>query len=366
MKNGLLVCAGEGVQKNIGDYIQSLAQEQFYDHIDCLVERETINSFSSTQKVKLIMNAWWMWHPDNFPPSEAIDPLFVSFHLVPSISKELLTPKVVEYLKKYEPIGARDTGTRDLLEKYGIKSYFSGCLTLTLGLKYKSEVHDGSIIFVDPYYEIGCIKSENKYLRLLSASWLLLKHFTKVIKLKKVFACEFESPLSYHHMRWLDEYLMCASFYETYRKSFSDEVLLNAEYILHTVEQKDFNGDEDKLDYSRKLMYKYAHAKYVVTSRIHCGLPCLGVETPVLFVTSDKLEGNSVRSSGRFGGLIDLFHVLRWTSQGVTPHNDSAKEIFKSRLSSKSVFTNKEDYKKLRDQMIAKVKEFVTSDQGKN
>ena len=38
-RNGLLVCAGSGDVKNIGDYIQSVAQEQFYDRIDTYVER---------------------------------------------------------------------------------------------------------------------------------------------------------------------------------------------------------------------------------------------------------------------------------------------------------------------------------------
>lgn len=362
MKNGLLVCAGDGLYKNIGDYIQSLAQEQFFNHIDYLVERETINRFDSSEKVRLIMNAWWMWHPENFPPSESIIPLFISFHIVPSIAEKMLTPIVVEYLKKHEPIGARDVGTRDLLQKYGIKSYFSGCLTLTLGLKYKSEKHDGTIIFVDPYYEVGCIKSNNKYCRLFAALWLLLKHLPKVIKLKKRFACEFTSSLSSLHLNWLDEYLMCASFYHTYRTSFTDNVLLNAEYINHTVEQRDFVGDVDKLEYARKLMLKYARAKYVVTSRIHCGLPCLGVDTPVLFVTSEKLEGNSVRSSGRFGGLIDLFHVMRWTPQGVIAQSDSAKELFKTKLSENTIFRNMNNYKELSDKMITRVKDFLNMD----
>ena len=38
---------------------------------------------------------------------------------------------------------------------YGIKSYFSSCLTLTLGIKYKSEEKSDEVIFVDPYYQLG-------------------------------------------------------------------------------------------------------------------------------------------------------------------------------------------------------------------
>ena len=71
MKNGLLICHGWGSTKNIGDYIQSVAQEQFLDKVDCYVEREQMNAFQSDEKVNTIMNAWFMHHPENFPPSDS-------------------------------------------------------------------------------------------------------------------------------------------------------------------------------------------------------------------------------------------------------------------------------------------------------
>lgn len=356
--NGLLICAGESSVKNIGDYIQSLAQEQFFDKIDCYVEREKINTFSSPEKVNLIMNAWWMWHPENFPPSDDVNPLFLSFHVVPSIAKRMLTEKSVEYLKKYEPIGARDTGTQKLLESYGIKSYFSGCLTLTLGLKYKEERHDGPIIFVDPYYECGN-DSSKKIVKILTACVSLAKNLRKVLLLRKKFACEF-SMLSKVHMKWLGDMLCCASFYESYSNMFSDDVLLNAEFINHTVEQSLFKSEEEKLDYSRKLLHRYATAKLVVTSRIHCALPCLGIETPVIFVTSDSLENSDkVRSSGRFGGLIELFHTCRWTKNGVVSDSSYLNSITKEgKISLKTDIKNKDSYKQYAELMIEKINRF--------
>lgn len=363
--NGLLVCSGDFSKKNIGDYIQSLAQEQFFDRIDCFVEREHISDFKTEENVNLIMNAWWMWHPENFPPAECINPLFISFHIVPSIAKRMLTSDTVDYLKRHEPIGARDIGTKELLESYGIKSYFSGCLTLTLGLRYKSYRHDETILFVDPYYELGCTASNNKYLKIIKSFLLLIKHWPKVLYLRHRFVCEFQSSLSYYHLSWLDHLLMCASFYDAYGKAFSDEVLLNAEYLSHDVNQSDFKGNKDKLDYARNLMYKYGKARYVVTSRIHCGLPCLGVETPVLFVTSDRLEGDSVRSSGRFGGLIELFHILRFTNRGIVGQTEYTKELLNhSKFNRNSTFNNKLDYKKLRDDMIYNVNQFIMKSGG--
>lgn len=358
--NGLLVCAGEGQQKNIGDYIQSVAQEQFYDHIDRYVEREHLDKVDEQESVKVIMNAWFMWHPENFPPSPMVDPLFLSFHIVPDIAERLLTPQVIEYLKQYEPIGARDTNTKKILESYGIKSYFSGCLTLTLGLKYKSNVHNDTILFVDPYYELGGRAGLKGIKKVLLASWLLLKHFHKVMRLRKRFVAEFYSRLSRISVT-LDRYLHCASFYDAYSQCFTDDVILNAEYIAHTVDQSLFKGNDDKMEYARELLKKYARAGLVVTSRIHCGLPCLGIETPVIFVSSEKLEGNSVRSGGRFGGLIELFYTMRFTSSGVQFNDKSFSDLIATKkISRKTSFKNKDDYKPLCNEMIRIVNVFVS------
>lgn len=286
MKNGLLINAGEAQEKNIGDYIQSVAQEQFFDHIDQYVEREELHALKSDEKVNVIMNGWFMRHPDHFPPSEDINPLFVSFHIAPKIAKSMLTPTTVSYLKRYEPIGCRDTGTQELLEKKGIKTYFSGCLTLTLGQKYLSSDKDGSIYFVDPYYEIG---GGAGGATVRSLFWLV-KNFGKVCKLMPRFKPEFYCTL-YKVSPLLNKAVMCASFYETYKKAFSDDILLNAKFILHKVRQSDFNGEDAKMEYARNLVKLYAKASLVVTSRIHCALPCLGVETPVVFISSEILQG---------------------------------------------------------------------------
>jgi len=157
MKNGVLICAPSGSRKNIGDYIQSVAQEQYLSSIDYYVERETLSSFESNdyEKIRLIMNGWFMWHPECFLPGSSIEPLFISFHVVPDIADRLLTPEVIKYLKRHEPIGARDTGTQELLSKRGIKSYFSGCLTTTLDVKFAYDGLREGVCFVDPFYLVA-------------------------------------------------------------------------------------------------------------------------------------------------------------------------------------------------------------------
>ena len=118
--------------ENIGDEIQSIAASRFLPRIDCLVQREKIKQFSSGIKTKLIMNAWWMWKPKNFPPSKDIEPLLISMHIRREIRKKLLTPETKQYFIKHGPVGCRDRDTEEWLKANNIPAYFSGCLTLTL------------------------------------------------------------------------------------------------------------------------------------------------------------------------------------------------------------------------------------------
>ena len=160
--------------KNIGDYAQSLAQiniwSRFYRpswNIQSPVLREAFEWLSSTKpdgetvrqrnyncdvtviwlerdsthmqdvpttgKVYVIANAWYMHKSNNryqFPFASWVHPIFSSVHIA---KQELLEqPGAVEYLRKYGPIGCRDTHTERLLLNLNIPSYFSGCLTFTL------------------------------------------------------------------------------------------------------------------------------------------------------------------------------------------------------------------------------------------
>lgn len=365
MRNGLVVCKGTGYYKNIGDYIQNLAAEIFFDKIDVLVEREELSSYnSSTDKTKVIMNGWFMWHPESFPPGEELEPLFISFHIVPDIAEKLLTPKSVEYLKKYSPIGCRDTGTKNLLEKHGIPCYFSGCLTLVLGEKYKSEQKSGEILFVDPYYEwikIGKKKIEFPLGAIFSSICTLFTNPRKIKRLIKKFKCD-SSLGKYEKLDFLniDKWLQASMFYKVYSKNFDDDVLFCADYIVHNIPRKSFKNENEKFDYAKKLMKKYAEAKLIITSRIHCALPAIAVETPMIFVTSNVLESkSSVRSRGRFGGMLNLFQVMEYTKDKLV----AADEILNNgneKIGLNTEIYNKEDYLLIKEQLLEKCKEFVS------
>lgn len=360
MKNGLLVCSPSGTRKNIGDYIQSVAQAQFLDHIDYYIEREKLSEYSFVDSVNLIMNGWFMWAPHNFPPSSCFNPLFISFHIVPKIADELLSEDTINYLKQHEPIGTRDLGTKTLLESRGISCYFSGCLTTTLNYSFrKPSQKKGGIIFVDPYYPIagtrGTLLDFKGYFR---DCYCLVKNFKKVSSFLYSFQNEYWTWYGRISRRF--EKRVCASvFYEYYSRLCSDEVLFSAKYCTHNIPSSKYQSQEEWLSAAQNLIALYSHADYVITSRIHCALPCLGVETPVIFILSDSLSQGKLRSGGRFGGLLSLMNVLIFGKQ-FTPSSDSMKRLLSlGKLTRHSLFNNPDEYKSYRDSMISKVKSFL-------
>ena len=129
---------------NIGDEIQSVAAMRFLPQIDEYVHRERIDQFVPElgKKTKLFMNAWWMWEPEHFPPSEYIDPCLISMYVRDDMRERFLTPQTKDYLIKHGPVGCRDMATANWLKENDVPAYFSGCLTLTLQRNWKVRRED--------------------------------------------------------------------------------------------------------------------------------------------------------------------------------------------------------------------------------
>ena len=329
--------------KNIGDYVQSLAAAQFMPRIDEYYDKTADDT--GTDTIKMIMNAWYIWNPEKFPLSPRIIPLPISMHISPICAEKLLSlDSVIQWFKKYMPIGCRDKETELFLKNKGIDSYFSGCLTLTLGNKFKFNGKRKGLIFVDPY--IASIKKELSFsdvAKSLLFGILHLKTFSTVLKKMHHYYCIGRLVI-------VKKILYSAIFLKTYSKLFSLNELAGAQYISHMVkvgEGSSLKTEEDKMTYAEKLIKKYSESELVVTGRIHCALPCLGLETPVVFTVGQALEDGSDKSSaGRFGGLIDFFHVAK---------------IKKMTLSKDFIFPvkNKDLYKNYADELSRKCIEFI-------
>ena len=368
MKNGLMVGktlrngTDSGI-KNMGDYIQSLAGEIFFDTIDEYIDREKLAEYkSASEKTRMIMNGWYMWFPENWPPSDDIFPLLISMHICPFTTSKMLSIEGVNYFKKHAPVGCRDKYTENLLKQHDIPCYFSGCLTLVLGEKFKTQKKINRIIFVDPYFEVLRIKGRKSIFNLMKVIYYGIMNFKKVNIIKKHF---YDAPVLPRKKiyKTIKKFLNVSAFYKTYSSYFDDKVLFNADYITHSVRtgaNTAFVSEKEKLDYARILLHKYAEASLVVTSRIHCALPCLGLETPVLFVSSDYLEDDkNLRPAkmNRFNGLINLLRVMKYKNFALSTDDNTIKK----KITTDTIIVNKKDYIPIKELLLNKCNEFISN-----
>jgi len=275
MKYGLLTYDENRRFFNVGDNIQSLAAKQFLPKVDTFLNRERLAEYQG-DPVQLIMNGWFTHNIHNWVPSESIDPIFVSFHMNNTAAPFMLSEKGIAYLKKHEPIGCRDQFTADTLKEKGIDAYFTGCLTLTLdSYKVDDSERTDEIYIVDPLYSYPRPEKVFYNTRMTIKSILNGQAF-QLNKKKK-------------HLK----------------KFISKEVLDSAMFINQEPPSNQYT-DEEKFEIAESLLNKYAKAKLVITSRIHCALPCLALGTPVIFINGF----DSFVDSCRFDGILELFNRI--------------------------------------------------------
>ena len=273
MKYGLLTYAENRQFFNVGDYIQSLAAKQFLPRVDGFLNREALADYAG-DPIQLIMNGWFTHNVTNWVPAPEIEPLFVSFHVNNTAAPGMLDDKGVAYLKAHEPIGCRDQFTVDTLRAKGIDAYFSGCLTLTLDSYRVEDSERGDAVYiVDPLYGYPT-----------------------------------RAKVTYNHRRFLRS-VQNGDIFKIGRRAKHLGNLIDKDLLasaVHVNQEPPANtySDAEKFAMAEDLLRKYARARLVITSRIHCALPCLALGTPVIFVNGFTTFVDSCR----FDGILDLFN----------------------------------------------------------
>lgn len=313
-KSGLLVYREVANTFNVGDYIQSLAAQGFVGSNNVLINREEASKYNDDE-IKLIMNGWFTHTKSNdWIPSNKISPLFISFHLNSSALNTILNSTGKVYLKKHQPIGCRDQYTAKILNENGIEAYFSGCLTLTLDRYKVSGVDRKGIYIVDPLYNYPNFNYLKNYPRGVFR-YLANGNIFRLNKIKK-------------HMSGI----------------FSEELLAHAEYVNQVISGKGMTH-EQKFEIADSLLRKYSTAKLVITSRIHCALPCLAMGTPVIYINGF----DDFADTCRFDGILDLFNRIDInvkTGEFSTNFNFSGDKIDEN-----VTIKNKDDYLFLANKM---------------
>ena len=323
---------------NIGDYVQALAASQFLPSFDGFVNREELSQYDGEECV-VIMNGWFMLCPNNWPPSMNIRPIFLSFHINVAATEKLLNNNSLKYLKEHEPIGCRDRYTLNLLRQEGIKSWFTGCLTLTLGKKYTSTEKKENVYFVDPC--IPKLTKQDRVKRIVS----LLSHPILVYRISKKLSNQGR------HNSFRNRIYKSSQFIRLYSEIFTKECLVNAIFISHESKQYDVWSNEERMNEADSLIRMYSCAKFVVTSRLHCALPCLGLQTPVYFTQGVSCNE---KSSCRFDGLTELFNKMI-----VSSNNIICEFNYTRKLSESNIVENKRAWKPLAKAIAERCNELV-------
>ncbi len=293
------------MSNNLGDYIQSIATKELIGKNLTEVDRENLHIYNGP-KVSLIMNGWFMQNSNNWPPSNNIIPFFISFHINPVAKNNLLSKKGIEYFKKHEPIGCRDLYTQSILEKKGIKAYFSGCLTLTLKNKNKNFKRDGVLI-------IGALDRINPKVNFNNSFLELIKLPFKLAKYRKL-------------KTLLDNFIL--------KQSFSK--------VLYTNQIVDTNkyNEKERVSLANEQLNLIKKSRLVITSRIHIALPAVAYGTKVIFL-NDGLE--HINHQSRLKGISDYFYCCK-SEELNTLSLDDVKP--------------KKDYKNIEEKLLEKMSQF--------
>lgn len=292
---------------NIGDYVQSLAALNQIPSCTRYINREELNSYTGP-KIKIILNGWFMHQPLNWPPSSNILPLFVSFHINRPFIKTMLTQRGVEYLKRHEPIGCRDHYTAEILNDRNISAYYTGCLTTTLPPRNNTESSCPNVLFVDALHAVARFQDYFSMPIRSIASHLLSGNILRSINKEKV------------KRRLIN--------------SLEDNFGTKVTCLENSIACGNLSTS-DKFDAAKHYLERLSHASLVVTSRIHCALPCLAMNVPVVFVKYGQTSESNVQ---RFRGVIDHMNVLDidgdCNKRGIYPQLVSIEDVMRNQIKS--------------------------------
>lgn len=244
---------------NIGDDIQSLAAIDLLHKNDVTrytcVEREELNNYKG-EPLALIMNGWFLHNLQNFPPSDKIKPLFISFHC----EYEEIVREHRKYFQKHEPIGCRSLSTVSMFHKYGIEAHLDGCITLCFD-EFPEKEDYICVSDVDSAFE-GAFRNG--------------------------------PDIDY----WVD----WSKDFDRYK---------NIIYLTHHKGDLVKQQNQQRLARAETLLDLYKGARLVVTSRLHALLPCRAFNTNAKFVhpyyNSDK----------RFSGLENIINTRNFEGVGL-------------------------------------------------
>jgi hypothetical protein len=223
------------VRNNIGDTLQGLAAKAFLPINAEAADREALADLGDKTPSVLVANGWYMHRWDKFPPPEIVKPIYISVHI--ARTQMLAEKRILDHFKKNAPIGCRDQKSLLYFLGWGIPAYYSSCLTITT--QPRAEINNsgkGEYILVDNMDHVVPDHVLAKLEELYGQKFIRISHDP------------IESDMSF----------------EEYAKDTSERMNL--------------------------LLKRYCEAALVVTTKIHCALPCLGMGANVMLIHPDPKD----------------------------------------------------------------------------
>lgn len=233
---------------------------------------DDISQYEGLSNIITIFNGWFIHACDKsgrieFDIPSNIKPIFLSMHIS---NDKLLHPQHIKTFKKFEPIGCRDKSTVDKLKQHKVKAFFTGCLTTTIDfLKWDRFNSNSNVYIVD----------------------------TKIDNL------ELSKGIGIRDQDY-DDYLSGKTLsYPIHPIDIDAIKIQNISHVKSIYHNSGING----LNMAFDLLKMYVQSNGVITSRLHCYLPCIAMGVPVDFRSpSGERNIKSWCSPNRFDGLRDL------------------------------------------------------------
>ena len=270
---------------NLGDDIQSHAARQFLGQVNGYIDRDflTVSALSrQSTDAFLFANGWYAHLSKALFFGEDIRPFYFSLHIN---RRAILDDMTVQYMRRFAPIGCRDLATLELLRSSGIEGYFSGCLTCTF-----------------PAY--GGPRSGVVFCDVPRAAF---RHLPPEIVEEATFVSPiFPGPV-------LDDLRRDRILRFVHRVASRAPKYIEAYWRRHLAKRlsvTDVQRITRRMSQADELLHSYRTARLVVTSRLHCAIPCAAFGTPFIFFlpwTNDT----------RFSGLEKILRPVNPFSERV-------------------------------------------------
>lgn len=207
------------ISMNLGDQIQTLAAEQFLPSIDLKINRDSLKFFQAKERHLIIMNGWFSEFPESCLPS--------SNSIVPVF------------------IGFHMTSSNQTIQAFLKPEY---------------------IDYFKLYEPIGC--RDRKTQEILSLKGIK-SFYSKCLTL--TFPTRETTPKN-------GKIFIVDAFDIPVPNSLRKE----AYFVSHSTH--DFYGDQIKTSIARKMLETYRNsARLVITTKLHCAMPCIAMGIPVIF-----------------------------------------------------------------------------------